>query len=390
MVESTAKIFRGLTVTRDGTVVSKNTSSSKSGSKKKHNHHNTNNKDTKSRQAAKIDKLKELVENTNTNTNTNNGAASNVTPTSPKKDNKSKSKSKSEAEDQEQQPENNQMLSLVVMGEYFDMKKLVRDGAKKLQAAEAGIAVDVTAAADNKNHHSKNKSSNKNSSSMDTSQQHQHTNHNTTSSRSPRSSSRYREQRHSPTISTRDNNNMNHRKDNHTNNTNGKYHRRYSSNSNHKSPSVSSPPKLNRHPRDPPRSAAGARYHQYYQPQCSAFGTGEGSDWSEALGFSQGLKSFWGCGGTGNTNNTAGFTKTSGDLAERRDEGGTNKYSSYGGGGNIASKECDVRMSAPEDSTTAVDEPMMMMMSHQQQQQQQQQRDPGSSRIGSIEVSMMH
>ena len=97
---NTAKIFRGITVGKDGTILSQNaraTRSSRGSSKNKVGE--------KSRQATKIDKAKDLVEETI------------LTGKAP------------DSED----PAN--MQSIVVMGEYDDMKYLVRDGAKKLREA---------------------------------------------------------------------------------------------------------------------------------------------------------------------------------------------------------------------------------------------------------------
>mmetsp|Transcript_3088 Transcript_3088/g.6438 ORF Transcript_3088/g.6438 Transcript_3088/m.6438 type:complete len:424 (-) Transcript_3088:131-1402(-) len=97
---NTAKIFRGITVGKDGTILSQNaraTRSNRGSSKSKVGE--------KSRQATKIDKAKDLVEETI------------QTGKAPDSD----------------EPAN--MQSIVVMGEYDDMKYLVRDGAKKLREA---------------------------------------------------------------------------------------------------------------------------------------------------------------------------------------------------------------------------------------------------------------
>lgn len=97
---NTAKIFRGITIGKDGTILSQNARATRSnrGSSK-------NKRGEKSRQATKIDKAKDLVEET-----IRTGKA-------PESD----------------EPAN--MQSIVVMGEYDDMKYLVRDGAKKLREA---------------------------------------------------------------------------------------------------------------------------------------------------------------------------------------------------------------------------------------------------------------
>lgn len=97
---NTAKIFRGITVGKDGTILSQNARATRS------NRGSSKNKvGEKSRQATKIDKAKDLVEETI------------LTGKAPDSD----------------EPAN--MQSIVVMGEYDDMKYLVRDGAKKLREA---------------------------------------------------------------------------------------------------------------------------------------------------------------------------------------------------------------------------------------------------------------
>jgi hypothetical protein len=96
----TAQIFRGITVSRDGTILTQNARATRS------NRGKGPKRGEKSRQAAKIDKAKDLVEET---------IASGKAPES-------------------DEPAN--MVSLVIVGEYDDMKYLVRDGSKKLREAE--------------------------------------------------------------------------------------------------------------------------------------------------------------------------------------------------------------------------------------------------------------
>ena len=96
----TAQIFRGITVGRDGTILSQNARATRSNRGK-----GTSKRGEKSRQAAKIDKAKDLVEETITT---------------------------GKAPDSEDPAS---MVSLVVVGEYDDMKQLVRDGSKKLRDA---------------------------------------------------------------------------------------------------------------------------------------------------------------------------------------------------------------------------------------------------------------
>jgi len=95
----TAQIFRGITVAKDGTILSQNARATRSNKGQK------NKKGEKSRQATKIDRAKDLVEET---------IATGKAPDS-------------------DEPAN--MMSIVPMGEYDDMKYLVRDGSKKLREA---------------------------------------------------------------------------------------------------------------------------------------------------------------------------------------------------------------------------------------------------------------
>jgi hypothetical protein len=95
----TAQIFRGITVSRDGTILTQNARATRS------NRGNKTKRGEKSRQAAKIDKANDLVEE------------SILSGKAPDSD------------------EPAHMVSLVIVGEYDDMKHLVRDGAKKLRDA---------------------------------------------------------------------------------------------------------------------------------------------------------------------------------------------------------------------------------------------------------------
>lgn len=96
----TAQIFRGITVSRDGTILSQNARATRS------NRGNKTKRGEKSRQAAKIDKAQDLVEDSIVNGRKDEG----------------------------DEPIN--MVSLVIVGEYDDMKQLVRDGSRKLREAE--------------------------------------------------------------------------------------------------------------------------------------------------------------------------------------------------------------------------------------------------------------
>lgn len=94
---STARIFRGITVDKNGVILSQNARASRSNRGR-----DKSKQGEKSRQAAKIDKAKDLVDE---GLKENDGEKSN-------------------------------MVSLVIVGEYDDMKQLVRDGAKKLRDAD--------------------------------------------------------------------------------------------------------------------------------------------------------------------------------------------------------------------------------------------------------------
>jgi hypothetical protein len=96
----TAQIFRGITVSRDGTILSQNARATRS------SRGNKTKKGEKSRQAAKIDKANDLVE---------------------------ESIAGAKLQDTEDSPPH--LVSLYVVGEYDDMKHLVRDGSKKLREA---------------------------------------------------------------------------------------------------------------------------------------------------------------------------------------------------------------------------------------------------------------
>ena len=97
----TAQIFRGITISRDGTILSQNARATRS------SRGNKTKKGEKSRQAAKIDKANDLIEEC---------LAGGAKP-----------------EDSEDGPPS--LVSLYVIGEYDDMKHLVRDGSKKLRDA---------------------------------------------------------------------------------------------------------------------------------------------------------------------------------------------------------------------------------------------------------------
>lgn len=100
---STARIFRGISVDKHGTILSQNARASRSNRNKGGNSTKVG---EKSRQASKIDKAKDLVDDCLTNAG------------------------------KENEGEKMNLVSLVIMGDYTDMKHLVKDGAKKLREAE--------------------------------------------------------------------------------------------------------------------------------------------------------------------------------------------------------------------------------------------------------------
>jgi hypothetical protein len=104
----TAQIFRGITVGRDGTILTQNARATRSSRGKT----SSSKRGEKSRQASKIDKAKDLVEES---------IATGKAPNS-------------------NEPAN--MVSLYIVGEYDDMKYLVRDGAKKLRDASGSGLTD--------------------------------------------------------------------------------------------------------------------------------------------------------------------------------------------------------------------------------------------------------
>lgn len=227
----TARIFRGITVDKNGVILSQNARASRSSKGR-----DKSKQGEKSRQAAKIDKAKDLVDEAISNAGKENDG------------------------------EKSNMVSLSVVGEYDDMKQLVRDGAKKLRDAEdlpdeALLGINrIRSTQQNRNPHyssSSNGSMRKRISSPFTPTG--------TSDSTSRSRSRSKSRQVTP---------------------------------------QSNPPKLKGHPRDRPSSrrmsaTAGVDTTAEKQSRCSdvpLFGGGDG-DWSGAL---KGFNSIWNCGGTGN------------------------------------------------------------------------------------------
>jgi len=229
----TAQIFRGLTVAKDGTILSQNARATRSskGSKAK--------KGERSRQAAKIDKAKDLVEEVG-------------------KDSDSK------------EPTN--MVSLVIIGAYDDMKQLVRDGSKKLREADGLSDEDLFAI--NRNRVSSTATSPIASSIPSPRKQRSSTHGHTSSSQRTNTSMQ------TPEKSSR------------TSGSSGL--------------PQSAPPKLKSNPRDRTKP----RRHSEEKSRRAGFVTDScndmldnsqhaniDGDWRDALGFSKGFHSIWNCGG---------------------------------------------------------------------------------------------
>mmetsp|Transcript_12180 Transcript_12180/g.21706 ORF Transcript_12180/g.21706 Transcript_12180/m.21706 type:complete len:641 (+) Transcript_12180:267-2189(+) len=105
---STARIFRGIVVDRNGVITSMNSRAMRSQRGK--NGENKNKTGEKSRQAAKIDKAKDLIDEMD------GGGGGGMS-------------------DEENDP--TKIVSLFVMGEYEDLDDLVRDGSKKLRDSKS-------------------------------------------------------------------------------------------------------------------------------------------------------------------------------------------------------------------------------------------------------------
>jgi len=103
---TTARIFRGIVVDRNGVITSMNSRAMRS-QRGKNGGKNENKMGEKSRQAAKIDKAKDLIDEV-----VENGGGGGMG-------------------DEENDP--TKIVSLFVMGEYEDLNDLVRDGSKKLR-----------------------------------------------------------------------------------------------------------------------------------------------------------------------------------------------------------------------------------------------------------------
>lgn len=226
----TARIFRGIKVENNGTILGRNDRASRS------RRGQTSKTAENSRQSAKITKANDLVDEMVASGKENDGQKAS-------------------------------MISIIPIGEYDDMKQLVRDGSKKLREAE--FKGDESILALNRLRGGSPRSRRSGSvypsspSSISrrrlsaSSQQYQQDMPSTPHSSSSASRSKSRSRRSTP---------------------------------------GSAPPKLKGHPRDRPSSRRDATRSDERNQKCntSIFGGGD-SDWSEALNFN----SIWNCGGTG-------------------------------------------------------------------------------------------
>jgi len=248
---STARIFRGITTDKNGVILSQNARASRSKANK-----DKSKQADKSRQGNKIEKAIDIVDEVN------------------------------HAAGKENNGEKSNMLSIVVIGEYDDMKQLVRDGAKKLRDQDG--QPDENLLALNRSRNGRPSSNDHLSSPLN----------NVSRKRLP-----------SPSTSQTAVDNR----------------ARSRSRSRMAQMPQNTPPKLKSHPRDRPssRRVSSGTEGNDEKSRCndmSLFGGGD-SDWSEALDFSKGFHSIWNCGATGN-NNASGMSPTQSSTPTRTSSNG--------------------------------------------------------------------
>lgn len=280
---NTARIFRGITVDKNGLILSQNARATRSSRGKEKSKQAAG-----SRQQEKINKAKDLVDESN-------GGGG-------KENDKS-------------------MVSLVIVGEYDEMKQLVRDGAKKLRDAD-GLPDEALLSINRPRQYGR-RSADQMSSGVGMS----HVN-------SSSSRKRFSSPSHAQSVPESPDN------------------RSWSRNRMGSSGGVTQnvlsgvPPKLKGHPRDRPSSrrmtSAGdtsndsngnGRYSG--SEKCndmSIFGGGD-SDWGQALGFSKGFDSIWNCGATA------------------KSAGSPNNKKPTSSGGRSASRSSRVRNEARNESS---------------------------------------
>lgn len=259
----TARIFRGIKVDNNGTIVGRNDRASRS-----RRTQNTSKTAENSRQSAKINKANDLVDEMVASGKENDG-------------------------------QKVSMISIIPIGEYDDMKQLVREGSKNLREAEfkgdeAILALNRPRASPRSRrsgslYPSSPSSTSRRKISVNSQQQYAQDMPSTPRSSSSASRSKSRSRRSTP---------------------------------------GSAPPKLKSHPRDRPSSRRmDVTRSDERNQKCntSLFGGGD-SDWSEALNFN----SIWNCGGTGtgtmSPSNNGGGTPSnarSNKIYEGRNESNT-------------------------------------------------------------------
>jgi len=246
----TARIFRGIKVDNNGTIISRNDRANRS----KKSNPNTSKTAENSRQSAKIDKANDLVDEM--------------------------------VSGKENSGEKPNMISVFIMGEYDDMKQLVRDGAKKLREAE-GKGDDWILSLNRSRGSSRNRR---------TDSEHTSPPSSTSRRRLSPTSSQHSDMPASPSASSRSVTSVS---------------RKMLASGNR-----IAPPKIKAHPRDHPSRRMDRAENPKYGENCnnmSMFGEVE-SGWGEALNFN----SIWNCGGKGATtrspsnNNNAGTDASNG------------------------------------------------------------------------------
>mmetsp|Transcript_7377 Transcript_7377/g.9152 ORF Transcript_7377/g.9152 Transcript_7377/m.9152 type:complete len:558 (+) Transcript_7377:663-2336(+) len=315
---STARIFRGITVDKNGIILSQNARATRSSRGKEKSKQAAG-----SRQQEKINKAKDLVDETN-----GSGGG--------KENDKDKSN----------------MVSLVIVGEYDEMKQLVRDGAKKLRDAD-GLPDEALLSINRPRQHGHGSRRSADQISQAGGSGGIGMNHVNSSSSRKRfpSPSHVQSLPESPDNRTRSRNRMG-------GGNNG-------SSSGNMSQNILSgvPPKLKGHPRDRPtsrRMASGGGNSSSDGNKChdmSIFGGGD-SDWSDALGFSKGFDSIWNCGATGKD---AGTSPSNGSKKKPTSAGGRSSGSRSSRVRNEGRNESSARFSRGGERDAPVSKDVMIL-----------------------------
>ena len=218
---------------------------------------------------------------------------------------------------QENDGEKSNMASLIIIGEYDEMKQLVRDGAKKLRDAE-GLPDEALLAINRPRHSSPKKNiihSSHSSSSSSRKRFSSPSQHVPSSAESPggsrlRSRNKMQQELHN-------NSNMMH-----SNNT---------------------PPKIKGHPRDRPSSRRNGEEGRRFSAtgdKCNDL------DWGDALGLSRGFDTIWNCGATGGTSPSNKNSKNPSSTSRRSSssskihytEGRNESSARFGRGGGVTAE----------------------------------------------------